>query len=515
MIPENGNIVAGVSGGADSVCLLWVLAKLRRRLKLTLSVVHVDHGLRAEAAEDAEFVRDLCRRLEIPFVLHEEDVAQIAQREGISCEEAGRNVRYRAFEEQLLKMDALTGGHGCVAVAHNRDDRAETFLFHLFRGTGLDGMAGIRPVRPMGACGRIIRPLLDVSREEIEDFLRTEGVRWRTDSTNAGELYTRNRIRNRILPYVEEAVCQGVKEHLAREATLLQETAEYVHGQMLEALGRCVEEPKACGMRAEGGGATEGSRPVICLSVPKLQREVPFLRNLCIRECMQRAGSVRDLSSAHVEAVAALGSAKCQSGRYLRLPVCGIKVVREFERIAFYAIALEQGSIEGAACGMQKDKNGIEENGNAVKEIPVEPGVFGVPGLGEVRARILPGMQTCADGEKEGKSCLFLQNIPEKKYTKWFDYDKIIKSATFRTRRTGDYLTINAALDKKSLKRYMIEEKIPASERDSIWVLADGEHVMWVPGHRISAGYKVTAQTVNILEICCGRDCETDCGTDA
>lgn len=531
MIPENGNVVAGVSGGADSVCLLLVLTKLRKKLGLTLSVVHVDHGLRKEAGEDAAFVQELCARLEVPFVLRRADVAQIACREGISGEEAGRNVRYEAFEEQLLKMDAVTGGHGCIAVAHNRDDRAETFLFHLFRGTGLDGMAGIRPVRPAGTYGRIIRPLLDVSREEIEKFLRAEGMEWRTDATNAGELYTRNRIRNRILPYAEEAVCAGAKEHLAREAALLQETSEYVHGQMLEALGRCMQETEEgteqeTEQRQPGQQADSGS-PVICLSVPKLQGESPFLRKLCIRECMQRAGRIRDLSSAHVEAAAALASERCQSGKYLSLPVCRIKVVREFDRLAFYSLAQQekseeafripqQGSVAETVCGM--NGNETSQSGNAVREIPVACGLFFVPGLGEVRARILPGARTeqgSGAGDENGNELSrFLQNIPQKKYTKWFDYDKIIESATFRTRRKGDYLTINEAMDTKSLKRYMIEEKIPASERDRMWVLADGAHIIWLPGYRISAGYKVTAGTENILEICCSREREPDDGTD-
>ena len=163
MFPENGNIVMGVSGGPDSVCLLFLLVKLREIHGLKLAVVHVNHGLRAEAAADAAFVQKLCAQWQVEFVLEAVDAAQFARQEGISCEEAGRQMRYRAFAKKLAEMDSITGGHGCIAVAHNRADRAETFLFHLLRGTGLDGMAGIRAVRFLqGTAGpRIIRPPTD------------------------------------------------------------------------------------------------------------------------------------------------------------------------------------------------------------------------------------------------------------------------------------------------------------------------------------------------------------------
>ena len=490
MFPENGNIVAGVSGGPDSVCLLLVLCELRENCDLHLTAVHVHHGLRQEAGEDARFVEELCRRLDVPCRVVHANVADLAREQKISEEEAGRHIRYEAFEKELVVMDEKTGGHGCVAVAHNRDDRAETLLFHLLRGTGLDGMASIRPVRPLCAQNpegpRVIRPLLETERTKIEAFLQKRGVSWRTDSTNEGERYARNRIRNRILPYAEETICPAARKHLAQEARLLGELSDFMAERTREALERCEEEGDADGL---------------FLAVDRLRKESPLLQKLCVRDCLRRVGGGRNLTSAHVEAALALAGEKTQSGRQLRLPACRVEAVREFGRLKFAPWPQREGGQEVGAAEKDAALPLI-----AAAPIPLriprsmEKGERQwVPGLGEISVRLLPG--PAWRGRKAGNAEDFLKNIPEKTYTKWFDYDNIIESAVFRTRRTQDYLTISGAMEKKSLKRYLIEEKIPAGQRDSLTRLADGAQILWVPGHRISAAYKVTVQTAVILEV--------------
>ena len=487
MFPENGNIVIGVSGGPDSVCLLWLLCALRESHPLDLQVVHVDHGLRQESKEDALFVQKLCEEWGVPCRVVRADVAGVAAERKISKEEAGRLIRYEAFEKALGEMDEKDGGCGCVAVAHNRDDRAETLLFHLFRGTGLDGMASIRPVRPLcdrkpeGA--RVIRPLLTTGREEIEAFLKSHGISWRVDATNAGEQYARNRIRNRILPYARENVCPAANRHLAREAQLLEEVADFMQRQTYRALERCLEE--------------EGD--ALFLDTGRLRRQEPLLQKACVRECLRRKGEGRDLTSAHVDAVWALAGEKTQSGRKILLPACRVEAVREFSRLKIASLPLQEA---GATAG-QKGKEGLDRPERVFAlRIPDREGkeeTQFVPGLGEVSVRLLPGPARSADFP--GAAGEFFKNIPEKTYTKWFDYDNIIESVVFRTRRKQDFLTISDALEKKSLKRYMIEEKIPADQRDSLMLLADGSRIVWVPGHRIGAAYKVTAQTAVILEV--------------
>jgi len=490
MLPDNGNIVVGVSGGPDSVCLLYMLVKLRKELaserRLNLYAVHINHGLRKEAGGDEAFVKELCEAWDVPLEVRHVDVGRLAERLGQSCEEAGRRARYEAFEECLKKLDEGTEGFGCIAVAHHRDDRAETFLFNLFRGTGLDGMAGIRPVRLSESGARVIRPLLDCPRAEIEAFLKKEGIEWCTDATNAQDMYARNRIRNRILPYAEQEICTGAAAHLAQEAELLARTGDFVRECTRQALERCMEE----------GSVGENGTACIIISVQKLCKEAELLRELCVRECLLRIGTGRDLTAAHIRAALALAEPSCQSGKKLCIPTCRAEAVRDFNRLVFRRI----GSDEAKAAGkIRKDQPDTPPDSEEVFRIPDRDGEFFVPGLGTVGVRFWQSRGK--SGEKGTENADFFKNIPQKKYTKWFDYDKIIQSAVFRTRRSGDYLTIDDDFSKKSLKKYMIEQKIPAQERGSLPLLADGQHIIWIPGYRMSAAYRVSENTAVVMEI--------------
>ncbi|MBO4289626.1 MAG: tRNA lysidine(34) synthetase TilS [Lachnospiraceae bacterium] len=202
IIEQGDRITVGLSGGADSVCLLLLLLELKQKYGLTLKAVHVHHGLRgAEADEDEVFVRDLCERLGVPLAVRHADVKAQAERTGCSVEEAGRKLRYRALREEA------EGGK--IATAHHSDDNCETILFNILRGTGFAGLAGIPQVN-----GDVIRPLLHVTREQIEDYLKEKGQPYRTDATNASPAYARNRIRNELLPWLEREINAGAREHL-------------------------------------------------------------------------------------------------------------------------------------------------------------------------------------------------------------------------------------------------------------------------------------------------------------
>lgn len=575
MIPENKNIVVGLSGGADSVCLLYVVAALRKKLGLQLCAVHVHHGLRGvEADADEAYVRDICRAWDVPLKAMRIDAAALAKQWGIGCEEAGRRARYEIFEECLQEMG---GCRGAIAVAHHRDDCAETLLFHMFRGTGLDGMAGIRPVRKTERESMIIRPLLETGKTEIESFLQEKGISWRIDSTNTGEDYTRNRIRNRVLPYAEKEICSGAGAHLAKEAQLLAETADFVRSCTRQALERCRVEAddlkaNACGIEiVEHVGQREGTaeyrrndkQAIIYLNTELLRQEDIFLQKQCVRECLLEIGTGRDLTAAHIEAVRHLAGTDCQSGRKLRIPACQLEVERQFGLLVFRRLERQQDASPEQQDALPEQQDALPERqqdalpeqqdaspeqrfdrgrqvGLQTPELPLpeHSSELHVPGMGVVSVRYLQrdelaagkknaaagekntaadekndatgekntaaGKKNTAAGEESGAAAgAFLKNIPQKKYTKWLDYDKIIQSVVFRTRRSGDYLTIDDNFSKKSLKKYMIEEKIPANRRDSMPVLADGNHIIWVPGGRISTYYRVTEQTKVILEVTC------------
>lgn len=444
MLVPGDTVVTGVSGGADSLCLLFMLKEFAEEMSLQLAVVHVNHGIREEAGEDAVYVEKICKELEVPFFLKETDVEAIAKSQGISTEEAGRNVRYEAFYEVLKQLNAEEQGK--IAVAHNANDRAETMLFHLFRGTGLTGLSGIKPVRD-----RIIRPLLCLDREEIEQYLEKKEVTFCIDRTNNEDTYTRNKIRHHILPFAENNICTGAVSHMNRTAEMLLETEEFLREQTISIYNKIVEE--------------KGNS--VYVSVKEFINQPRLLQKRILLLCMEKiAAGRRDIGLVHIENILSLFTK--EGNKELALPY-GMSARRDFEKIFIGADSSKE---------IKKVSGEIEV---------LIPGEIEIEGIGVLEFRVF----------EYDKSKI----IPEKTYTKWLDYDKIEKSLVLRTRQTGDYLTINKTLSKKTLKKYFIEEKIPKNERENIYVLADGSHIIWVPGHRISQYYKITSETRNILQV--------------
>ena len=442
MLSPGDTVVAGISGGADSLCLLFLLHEFAKELPLTIAVVHVNHKIRAEAGEDAAYVEQICKELGIPFFLREFDVEKMAAEQGISTEETGRNARYQAFYEVLDTFRA--GSRGKIAVAHTANDRAETMLFHLFRGTGLTGLIGIKPVH-----GQIIRPLLCLERAEIEKYLEEKGMDFCIDRTNYEDTYTRNKIRHHVLAYAQENICDKSVSHMNRTAQMLAETEEFLKEQTLQVYLKIVK-------KQEAGTYIE---------VREFKELHSLLQKRILLLCMEelKAGR-RDIGAVHIEAVRELFYK--EGNKEQSLPG-EILARREFDRVFI---------------GKQEKS----ENKTEIRPVSV-PCEIEIEGIGVFEF-------TCLEYDKS-------KIIPEKTYTKWFDYDKIIKSLVIRTRQTGDYLTINEALSRKTLKKYMIQEKIPEKERDKTYVLADGNHILWVIGYRISQYYKVEPKTKKILQV--------------
>lgn len=222
MIVRGDKVCVGFSGGADSVCLLQMLTELKDEIGFRLEAVHVNHNLRGgESDGDQRFAEEFCRDRGIPLHLYSCPVAETAKQNGWGLEEAGRHVRQEIYGECRSRF-----GIHKIALAHHQNDLAETLLFHLARGTSLEGMAAVRPVR-----GEIIRPLLCVTREEIEEELRRRGMAWRTDSSNLKDDYTRNCIRHQVIPVLQEKVNRRAVGHMAAAGGDLVEAAEFVRGE--------------------------------------------------------------------------------------------------------------------------------------------------------------------------------------------------------------------------------------------------------------------------------------------
>ncbi len=499
---QNGDrVVLGVSGGADSICLLFVLLRLRESLGIELCVVHVNHGVRQDAGEDAAYVESLCRQFQLPFLLEEISMAELAASLGVSQEEAGRIARYEAFEKACERYHCNK-----IAVAHNSNDRAETMLFHLFRGTGLKGMAGILPVRD-----NVVRPILCLERDEIEEYLKVRGILYKQDSTNDTDDYTRNRIRHHILAYTKEHIAAGCVSNMCRAGEIFAEEEGYLEAQTLEALGVCMVSGDG---DSEGGGSKGEKDPsvdptdsmVVELWVEAFLKQHPVIRKRLLLSVLRRLSPMRqDITAVHIGDILTLF--EMPGNRQIHLPY-QIRGQRIYDKVRLErrsgelwersGITGRGGSGAGNGVGRQAGMSAcgfdiqIPQLDNAGDEHTVwlPDGTKMIFTVTEAPQNLL---------ENQG----FFENICKNRYTKWFDYDTIIKPLRVRTRQTGDYLTIRgrAGLCHKKLKDYMVTEKIPQDTRDEIPVIAEEDHVLWLAGYRISEHYKVAINTKRILQV--------------
>lgn len=218
LIEENDKVLVAVSGGPDSICLLTILYNLKEVLKIDLSVAHVNHLIRSDAKDDAEYVKTFCESKNIKFFLKECDVTKKSKQEKISLEEAGRNARYDFFKEIANKNNINK-----IAIAHNKNDLAETLIMNVLRGTGTQGLKSITKKN-----GIYIRPLLNIDREKIEEYCNKNNLKPRIDSTNFVNTYTRNKIRNIVIPYIKEEFNPNIIETLVRLSQIAVEEQEYI-----------------------------------------------------------------------------------------------------------------------------------------------------------------------------------------------------------------------------------------------------------------------------------------------
>lgn len=449
MLKSGDAVVIGVSGGADSVCLFHLLVEERKRKQLRLQVVHVNHGLREEAAQEERFVEQLCDTFQVPFRAFHVDVPAYAKMHGLGCEEAGRELRYAAFRETAKDV---FGKDAYIAVAHHRLDQAETVLFRLFRGTGLLGLTGMKRVEK-----DLIRPLLSVGRAEIEAYLEAHGYAYKVDQSNLSDAYARNRIRNTILPYAQKEICQGAVEHIAEAAEKLASAQEYLAAQV-EALAE---------------RALRGKEEELLVLEKEVRAAHPYLQGELMREALTRvSGSKKDITSKHIEIVGGLWGQ--QVGHRLQLPY-GVVALRRQEGIAFFK-----------ACGKEAEQ---------IAEIHLtdvsENEAYCVWGAYEIRYRLL-----C-----RAEGALQVSEAPKNRYTKWFNYDKMTPFPSIRGVRSEDRLEIDDKGHTKRVVDILKDLKIPADKRQKLPVLVCGDVSVWCLGYRMNEAFKVKEDTQYILEV--------------
>lgn len=439
MLKKEDRVIIGISGGADSICLVLVLLELQKAIGFEMVAVHVNHGMRgAESDADEQYVRGFCEEHGILCECYFADVELFAKNRKQSTEEAGREVRREFFLQALRKHQGTK-----IALAHHKDDNAETFLFHLARGTGLKGLGGIAPVT-----GNVIRPLLCVRRNEIEEYLHACQVAYCTDHTNESDIYTRNRIRNHILPYFEEQINSKTVEHMNETMEQIRQVQKFLEQQTEEAWEKCV--------------CREG-RTYIVLKEP-YDTLAEVLRTRLLKRVLEEvSGHAKDLGSIHVVKLQELLEKQC--GRRMNLPY-DIEGKRIYRGIA---LRVKQDIADTVRQEFYYDPEKSEE-------------IF------------QRGNQTI--------TCKMVkEKVSEKSNTIQVDCDIIRGSISFRTRKEGDYITIHPDGRKQKLKSYFINEKVPMEERDKILLVAVGSHVLWIVGRRKGCAYQVNEQTKRILRI--------------
>lgn len=444
---KDDGIVVGVSGGADSVFLLSFFSLIQKKWNLRLHVVHVNHGIRGEdAAKDQEYVRNLTKTMGISCTEYETEVKSLAEQWKMTEEEAGRTYRYQCFEEIRKQY-----GFQRIAVAHHADDQAETVLFQLFRGSGLRGLGGMYPKK-----GFVIRPLLCLHKKEILETLDEEGIKYCKDLTNEENAYSRNQIRNVLLPWVEKSLQPKAQAHIAESAGHLREVMSYMDEQTGNIYYKIVKE-------GENERVVRESDFVKCH--PAIQRE------LIIKMIESLAGKKKDITGRHIEAIRNIclgGTGKC-----LDLPY------EVLARKDYGSLVLQKKQ--------EKKKN------QTFQEVFLPGRSYQIP--------FTDGKVMCFTAEKQYVD-RFMKDRIKKYCTKCFDYDKIDSIVLFRYPMAGDYLWLDVSGRKKKLGRIFIDDKIPVERRKRMVVLAEGSHILWIPElGRSSAFYYLSEKSREMIYI--------------
>jgi len=442
MISPGDKVVIAASGGVDSTALLHVLNSLKATLKIKLFAAHLNHKLRGRDAElDAGFVKETCKKLRIPVFIEEFDVQAFAEQNRLGLEDAARRVRYEYFERIAARMSANK-----IALAHNADDNIETFLMRLIRGSGLKGLESIPALR-----GRIIRPFIEVSRKEIEAYLRSINVRPRIDRTNFETRFMRNRVRRNLLP-VLESYNKKIREVILRTISAVAADHDFIRKQAGESLMKAMISRK---------------KNEVAIDMEGLSRLEPAIKAEALRLAI---GSVKkdlvDISFVHIEDI--LGIMDKGRGE-IDLPGAYIYVKK-----GALVISRTKHTVPEAIPFMHK----LEVPGQAMAE---EAGFV-------IDAELVDHV----------KRSELLKKDP---YIAYLDYDKISKPLFIRGRKDGDVFSPLGLKGKKKLQDIFVDSKVAQENRSKVPVLEDGKKIVWIVGYRISEEAKVTSKTKKVVKI--------------
>ena len=441
MFEAGDSLVVGVSGGYDSICLLHVLHKLSQTWQLKLYAVHLNHGIRgAEADSDAEYVSDICKKLDITCFIEYFDIPNYAKKTGKSEEEAGREIRYSMFEKVREKTNSNK-----IVVAQNMNDNVETILMHFMRGAGIEGLIGIDAVR-----NNIVRPLIETDRADIEEYCKTNNLQPRTDRTNLETIYMRNKTRLQLLPYIRENFNQNIEKTLLRLSDIVKEDNLYLEQQTMEAF-------KEMALVMKEKTVFDTAKIIKCHK--SIQRR---LIRLGIEKLLD---SYYGFELKHIDGALQLLTEK--TGAAIVLPNA-IRAYISYDSLIIERIVSTEKDLFYFSLDLEK-VNEIKGKDLHIEIKNVERNIF--------------------------------QQQERDAYTVYIDRDKINNGLVYRNRRNGDVFSPIGMRGTKKLKEYFIDEKVAREKRDDIGLIADGSDIVWVIGKRLSEKYKVVNETKNIISI--------------
>jgi tRNA(Ile)-lysidine synthase len=447
LLSKGDRLIVGVSGGVDSMVLLHLLDALRQEFSLTLIVAHINHGLRPrESEKEAELVQQESMRLGLPYEYGHFNAREFQKMGGLSPQDGARRIRFYFLNSLLKKYDASK-----IALGHNADDQVETVLLKLIRGTGLRGLKGMLPIRE----GKVIRPLLEVWREEIESFAGEMGIPYLVDSSNLRDHYLRNRIRLHLIPLIEKEYQSGFREIVLRTSGILREENDYLEQGAEEACRRIIHE----------------DRDAFSFKFSQYQSLHEALQWRVIQKMLGKVYDERKVSDEGEGSEARTIFRKLQQSTpsfLLELPhgVC-------FEK-RYDVVLLRKGGIETVP--------------------PFEAELFS-PGRTFIEEI---GKEVAIEEIDRDDTLRYLDGTPD---TAFLDCRALEFPLKIRNFRPGDRFYPLGMKGTQKLKEFFIDHKIPRFERPKIPLLISGEMVAWIVGYRIDERVKVSDKTQKVLKV--------------
>ena len=445
MLSRSNRVVVGLSGGPDSVCLLTILSRIKTDYKIDLFAAYIDHGLRPdETPDEMAFCKELCKSLDVPLEVRAIDVKSYVKKEGLNKQEAARDLRYEALNKVAFELNADR-----IALGHNADDQAETVLMRLIRGAGPSGLSGIPPVRD-----NIIRPLIEIERSEIEDFLfqpsafnlQPFGRPFVTDSSNLKDDYLRNKIRLFLMPVIRK-INRDVVKTISRTADILRDEERYFDIQVTKLLMKLISR--------------KSDEKIELFLRPLEAMETVLLRRV-LRRAIDETKGLRGTSFANIDDIMGLIKSG-KAGDRVYLPN-GVRVIKGYSTLVL------------------------------TSALPVILGTYTLDGPGDtviaetsivIRCEIINGA---------------VEDTGDDKRMALINGDKARFPLTIRPRRPGDCFYPSGFGKRKKIQDYFVDMKIPRDERDAIPLLTVKDDIIWVAGYRADERYRVEKGTDRILK---------------